>query len=169
MVEDVPRVLIVEDEWAFRQGLLAGLSQFTSRAHVVGAVANADEALSRVEAEPTDLVLLDLRIPQYPGAERRTETGLMLIRRLKAVPARPKVLILSGHFSETLFEALMVGANGYISKDDRFEAEELIEAIERIVEGEAFYGPEVAEIIRHGLATAQSHGARPLSDRHQRV
>src|SRR5438105_10926022 len=128
MAENVPRVLIVEDTWAFRQGLLAGLSQFTSRAHIVGAVANADEALSRVKAERPDLVLLDLRIPQYPGAEPRTETGLSLIGRLKAVPVRPKVLILSGHFSETLFEALMAGANGYISKDDRFEAEELIDA-----------------------------------------
>lgn len=64
--ERLPRVLVVEDNKINR--LVA--MQFLKRAKVIGAEAeNAEQAIAMLQADPYDLVLMDVRMPDMDGLE----------------------------------------------------------------------------------------------------
>jgi diguanylate cyclase (GGDEF)-like protein len=72
---------------------------------------NGTDAFERLQQTDVDLVLLDIEMPG--------KTGLELLRelRVKYSPAELPVIIVSGkHDSETVVEALGIGANDYVIK-----------------------------------------------------
>src|SRR5919112_152229 len=99
----MPRILVADDDDAVRYTLtetLAGVE-----ADVV-AVRDGREALARLRSEPFDLVLTDLRMP---GAD-----GMTVLREAMALPAPPKVVLVTAHGSErTAVEAMKLGAWDY--------------------------------------------------------
>jgi two-component system response regulator PrrA len=71
-------VMVVEDDGAIRQALTRGL---TACGHVVSAVSSGAEAVATFAANPTEVVVLDLGLPDMEG-----EAVLGVVRALGDVP-----------------------------------------------------------------------------------
>lgn len=116
------RVLIVDDEPLARmrlRGLLQGIAEPATV--VVGEAGDADEALHALNAQPADLVLLDMAMP---GRD-----GLKLARALKALPLPPAVVFVTAHAQHAL-AAFEVDAADYLTKPVR--KERLVDALLRV-------------------------------------
>jgi CheY-like chemotaxis protein len=105
-VELPSRVLLVDDEREFVQTLSERLS-----IRDLGSVAvyDGEQALSFVEEEEPEVIVLDLRMPGIDGIE--------VLRRIKADHPDIEVIILTGHGSEKDQEVCMeLGAFAYLQK-----------------------------------------------------
>lgn len=84
-------------------------------------------------AQAFRLVLIDLELPDGSGLE--------LLRELRDYPATKVVTSLYSD-DEHLFPALEAGADGYLLKEDRFEA--LVQELQRIIRGQPPLSPAIA-------------------------
>ncbi len=85
---------------------LAGLS--TNEAE------SAEIAVTRLETDPPDLVLTDLKLPNQSGVE--------LLKQIRTVLPRAEIAIMTGHGSiESAVDAMKLGAYDYIEKPFRVE------------------------------------------------
>ncbi len=101
-----PRVLVVEDEDAIREGLLDLLGQ---SGFEVDASADGHDALQRLEDGRYDLVLLDLMIPGVVGLE--------VLRRTRARGDTTPVLVLTAKGAEDdVVAGIEAGADDYVTK-----------------------------------------------------
>jgi DNA-binding NarL/FixJ family response regulator len=100
-----------------------------------------------VSAEPFQLILVDLELPDGSGLE--------LLSELAAYPATRIVTTLYSD-DEHLFPALQCGADGYLLKEDRFEV--LVEELQKIVRGQPPLSPAIA---RRLLTHFRSGDAQP--------
>src|SRR5512138_1927882 len=77
--------------------------------HAAAGAGGGREALARLAAEPFDVVVTDLRMPEVDG--------LAVLRAARARPAPPDVLLMTAHASaETAVEAMKAGAADYVTK-----------------------------------------------------
>jgi CheY-like chemotaxis protein/anti-sigma regulatory factor (Ser/Thr protein kinase) len=103
----MPTVLIVDDVAAQRQ-LAAGLIGRDPHWHTVFAC-NGKEALAQLAAEPVDLVLTDLLMPEMDGLE--------LLRAVRAgFPRIPVILMTAAGSEDAAVRALQEGAASYVPK-----------------------------------------------------
>lgn len=103
-------VLVVDDERHMRELLEIGLVQRGFRVH---AVADGIAALKLLEAEPVDVIVLDLMLPKVDGI-----TLLPMLRRATEAP----VLMLSAKSDvKTRVSGLESGADDYLSKPFEFD------------------------------------------------
>ncbi|MFZ4514681.1 MAG: response regulator transcription factor, partial [Geothrix sp.] len=83
---------------------------------------DAEAAVALAEAESPELAVLDLRMPG--------ESGLDLLRRLKAIDPTTKILMLTGYGSiATALEAVRLGAVHYLTKP--VDVDEILAAFDR--------------------------------------
>jgi DNA-binding NarL/FixJ family response regulator len=155
------RVLLVDDQGLFREGLRTLLS-VQSDFEVVGEAANGEEALRLAVGSQPDVVLMDVRMPVMDGV---TATA-----RLKASLPDCRVIILTTFDEdESIFDGLKAGAVGYLLKD--VSSEKLNEAIRAAAHGDYFLLPSitakvVAEFSRLAKAsTPVQEMSNPLSAR----
>src|SRR3990172_2805413 len=121
------RLLLVDDHALFREGLVSLLSyqpDFT----VVGEAEDAESALAQARALEPDIVLMDIELPG--------EDGVSAAQRLTTeMPAVTVVMLTVRDDSQTLFEAIQAGAQGYLVKNVR--SRELLEQLRGLARGEA--------------------------------
>ena len=99
---------------------------------VVGEATNGLGALTALTANPADVVLMDIRMPEMDGVEAT--------RRIVAAGLRTKVLVLTTFdLDEYVFAALKAGASGFMLKDAR--PDDLLNAIRSVAAGEAVVAP----------------------------
>ena len=99
---------------------------------VVGEATNGLGALTALTANPADVVLMDIRMPEMDGVEAT--------RRIVAAGLRTKVLVLTTFdLDEYVFAALKAGASGFMLKDSR--PDDLLNAIRSVAAGEAVVAP----------------------------
>lgn len=125
-------ILLVEDHAIFAQALLRMLQE---RGHLeISAVAtSAEEALEKIPDLEVDLVLVDVSLPQ--------RSGISLVIALHAKYPELPCVMLSGHASQHYARSsLAAGARGYLVKD---HANEILEGIERVLQGEIYVSEEV--------------------------
>jgi two-component system response regulator RegA len=104
--ETRPTLLLADDDVAFRSVLARAL---VNRGFEVRAAATGDEACALAEEDPPELAVVDLRMPG--------RTGLEVVRRLKALDAQTRVVVLTGYGSiATAVEAMKLGAIHYLVK-----------------------------------------------------
>ncbi|MBA2781340.1 MAG: response regulator transcription factor, partial [Rubrobacteraceae bacterium] len=121
------RLLLVDDHALFREGLISLLSYQDDFA-VVGEAENAESALGQARALEPDIVLMDIELPG--------EDGVAATRRLTTeLPAVTVVMLTVRDDSQTLFEAIKAGAQGYLVKNAR--SRELLEHLRGLARGEA--------------------------------
>ena len=131
------RVLVVDDQELVRDGFSVLLS-LCDDIDVVGQAANGVEAVALAINERPDVVLMDIRMPEMDGLEAT--------RRLAADSrtAACRVLILTTFdLDEYVFEALRLGASGFLLKDTR--REQLVEAVRVVARGDALLAPNVTK------------------------
>ena len=130
-------ILLADDHWAVRAGLHALLDR-EANLRVVGEAATGEEAIKQARALKPDVVLMDLVMPGIGGLEA--------VRRIAALHAGTKVLVLSGYLQEDrLLDALAAGAKGFVSKGS--PAENLTRAIRAVAHNEVFLDPSAAKVL----------------------
>lgn len=155
------KVLVVDDHPVVRKGLQTCLAK-QERIKVVGEAADGDEALQKTRELLPDVVLLDISMPRL--------NGLAVTELVRKETPSVKVLILSVHNNkEYIFRIIQSGAHGYVSKEA--SPEELLRAIESVVEGQAFFSPEIAraalnQFVRNG---GKKEPFAQLTDREREV
>ncbi|MES2910283.1 MAG: LytTR family DNA-binding domain-containing protein [Pseudomonadota bacterium] len=107
------RVLVVDDESLARARLRTLLGDCTQPAADVQAEAsNAVQAMTALQRDTFDVVLLDIHMP---GAD-----GLMLARNIAALPQPPAVVFVTAH-AEHAVQAFELEALDYLTKPVRLE------------------------------------------------
>jgi DNA-binding NarL/FixJ family response regulator/signal transduction histidine kinase len=135
------RVLLADDHPLFLDGLRNMLTAHGM--NVVGLARDGVEAAEQAIAVRPDLVLLDIQMPRCNGLEAA--------RRIKAsLPAATIVMLTVAASEESLFEALKLGASGYILKS--VSSEQFFDTLASLLRGEPVFSPEVAARILADLA-----------------
>jgi DNA-binding NtrC family response regulator len=116
------RILLVEDE----PNMVRTLTKILERRGLeVVTAANGRDALTRIDAEPVDVMVTDLNMPVMDG--------LSLLREIKEHPQRPAVVVLTGYGTvQSAVEAMKLGAADYLIKP--CNPEELLIVLERQLE-----------------------------------
>lgn len=142
------RVLIADDHPIVRAGLRAVIESADDIA-VVGEASTTSEAIAIVTASladdvnAIDLVLMDLRFGESPGAATNSGgvSATSAIRKLG--PRAPQVLVVTNYSSDSeVLGAITAGAVGYLLKDTA--PEELINGIRTAARGETVLSNQVA-------------------------
>ena len=109
-------LLVADDDQVARELLAEVLAGEGYRVRVA---AGGEECLRLAEAEPLDMALVDLRMPDLDG--------LAVLKRLAAVqPGLPVVILTAFATIETAIEAVRAGAYDYLSKPFRMEEIKLV-------------------------------------------
>ena len=110
------KLLVVDDEQSIRR---LCMTIGSSLAYNCNEAESAETAIQRLETDPPDLVLTDLKLPNQSGVE--------LLKQIKAVLPRTEVAIMTGHGSiESAVDAMKLGAYDYIEKPFRVEKMRLL-------------------------------------------
>jgi DNA-binding NarL/FixJ family response regulator len=127
------RVVIVDDQSLFREGLVA-LLRGHAEIDVVAEASSGEQALKACDQSRPDVVLMDMRMPGMDGPT--------CTREISARFPHTRVLALTTFDDdETVFAALRAGAAGYLLKD--VSRERLVEAILAAARGESVVQPSV--------------------------
>ena len=104
-----PSVLVVDDDACFREMVTALLAEWGYV--VVGEAGTAAEALARAGALRPELALVDIGLPDGDGFD--------LSRRLRELPAPPRVVLISADSrSASASAAQRAGATGFLHKHE---------------------------------------------------
>jgi len=119
LTKNFQSILLVDDSFVLRDRLSEAFQERGFRVLVAG---TCDEALEVFKTDPTDLAVVDLRMPG--------RTGLTVIADLKAIRADVQVLILSGFGSiATAIDAIRLGAVNFLPKPA--DADDILSAFKR--------------------------------------
>ena len=109
-------ILVVEDDAQIRNFICFTLE---AEAYVCRTAATAEEAMRLLAAEPIDLMLLDLGLPDLDGTE--------VIRRLRTWSEMPVIVVSARDQDREKVSVLDLGADDYLTKP--FSASELLARI----------------------------------------
>jgi DNA-binding NarL/FixJ family response regulator len=129
----VIRVLVADDEAIVRDGLRA-IVELEPDLKVVAEAADGAQAVELARTHDPDVALVDIRMPNVDGLEAT--------RRLLALPAPPRVIVLTTFdHNEYVYEAMRAGASAFLLKDVR--RGQLTDAIRKVVEGNTLVAPAI--------------------------
>ncbi len=128
------RIVLADDQPMLRMGFRMVFEAQTDM-EVVAEASDGREAVEIVRRTPTDVVLMDVRMPHLDGVEAT--------RRICSQPEPvPKVLILTTFdLDEYVFAGLRAGASGFLLKD--VPPPELLQGIRTVAAGDAIVAPTV--------------------------
>lgn len=130
------RVGLIEDHHLVREGLRLVLTQ--SGMEVVGESESVADAFELVERHRPDVILLDVSLADGDGVS--------LLRELHARSPQVHVVVLTMHRdAETVRQALLAGADGYVIKGAH--SGELVEAIKAVMRGERYLHTSVTSMV----------------------
>src|SRR4051812_41446638 len=120
------RVVLVDDHEMVIEGLKAMLLPFRARIRVVGHAVGVENALEVIKSLRPEIVLCDVRM--------KGGSGLDLCRAVRAHDPHRKIVLLSVYDDEQyLFQAMRVGASGYLLKG--INSDELVRQLEFVQDG----------------------------------
>jgi len=131
------KVLIADDHAVVRTGLSAMLGA-EKDILVTDQAKNGKEAVAKALANPPDVIVMDLRMPEMDGVEATVEL------RGKLPDARILVLTSFGE-ADDVAHALESGAAGAITKTA--EDAELVDVVRRIAAGEDYISPTLRKLL----------------------
>jgi DNA-binding NarL/FixJ family response regulator len=128
-------VLVADDETIVRDGLRT-IIELEDDLEVIAEAADGAEAVELARNLGPDVALVDIRMPSMDGLEAT--------RRLLALPAPPRVLVLTTFDrNEYVYAAMKAGASGFLLKDVR--RGQLTDAIRNAVTGETLVSPAITK------------------------
>lgn len=154
-------VAIVEDDAVVRNSL-ARLIGESPGIRCLLACATGEEALKRLGDLKPQVVLMDVNLPHMSGIE--------CTRKLKELLPDTQVLMLTVYDdSDHIFRALKAGASGYLLK--RAETEEVLAAIQDILEGGAPMSSQIARKVVQSFRAPEPHAdpAARLTEREEEI
>ncbi|RZL38298.1 MULTISPECIES: response regulator transcription factor [Pedobacter] len=150
------RIVLIEDDDILRMGYESLLSDVTDFS-VVNSYASYDLAKKQLEQDHPDVILLDI---QMPGTN-----GLQALPFIKKMLPQTNIVILTVFDSpELVFEALTMGAGGYLTKNST--SAKIIDAIREVSTGGGAMSTNVARIVMHSF---QKNLNSPLTKRETEI
>ena len=149
------RVVVAEDLFLLRDGLVRLVEAYGHR--VVAAVGTGPATLEALLQERPDVAIVDVRMPPT-NSDEGLQAALGARRQVPGLP----VLILSQHVEQLYARELLAdgeGGVGYQLKDRVFDAEQFMDALERVAGGGTALDPTVVAQL---LGRAQRRN--PLTD-----
>jgi DNA-binding NarL/FixJ family response regulator len=137
------RVALAEDSALLREGLIQIL--LGAGMDVIADYDNADELLPRVESDPPDIVLLDIRLPPT-----HTDEGMRAALQIRHKQPRVAVLVLSQYVEVGLAIQLLSDSAegvGYLLKDRISDVAEFIDAVRRVAAGGSAIDPKIVSTL----------------------
>ncbi|MCL4273365.1 MAG: response regulator transcription factor [Anaerolineales bacterium] len=153
------KVLLVDDHKIVRQGVRAYL-QTLADIQVVAEADSGSAAITAVEQNQPDVVLMDLEMPGDMDGIAATRQ----IRKLR--PETQVIVVTSHHQDEYIFPAVRAGAISYLLKD--IEPDELAAAIRKAAQGEAVLDSRVASRIVQELQGLRKDEINPFTELSER-
>jgi DNA-binding NarL/FixJ family response regulator len=142
------RVLLADDQALVRAGFRA-LLDAQDDIEVVGEADNGEAALRMATDLVPDVVLMDIRMPRMDGLEATRR--IVEDRQLD----RTRIVILTTFdVDEYVFEALRVGASGFLVKD--IEPEVLLQGVRAVARGDALLSPGVTRRLIGAFSASQA-------------
>lgn len=118
--QEMKRILIVEDN----KDIALLVERRLSKMFAVDVAVNGEDATVNINANPYDLIILDLSLPK--------KSGFDVLKDMRKKSAYPPVLILSGlNAVEDKVKGLKLGADDYLAKP--FDVKELVARIEALM------------------------------------
>ena len=149
-MSDKIKIFIADDHPIFRGGLRQ-LIETAPEMVVSGEAKDGAEAIERLLQASADVALLDIDMPKADGFEVLTalrEKGLTV-----------HVIFLTMHKDEQFLNAALdLGVKGFLVKDSA--AEEVIDCINAVVNGEEFISPQLTSFLLKRLRLAQESRAQ---------
>lgn len=128
------RVLVVDDQSFFREGLVSLLSLEADIA-VVGQATNGKVAIAQTAALQPDVILMDIRMPDCDGVTATREI-------LRSYPWIRILVLTTFDEDEFVWESLKAGAMGYLLKNT--PSGQVADAIRTLHRGHSQLGPTIA-------------------------
>lgn len=141
------RVLIADDHKLFRQGLMSLMRTRDDLVEVVAEAGSGEEAIRLVEQFRPDIVLMDIFMPQGDGMFATRDI-------CSRFPKTAVVMLTSSENEEHLYEAMHLGASGYLLKN--LDADELFDLLVRVTHGEVAMTRAMASRLLKGMAGGRS-------------
>lgn len=160
--DDRTRVFLLDDHEVVRDGLRT-LVESTGRFRVVGDASTCADALTRAKAVRPDIALIDVQLPDGSGVEVCREMRSMF-------PELACLMLTSFSDEEAMLESVVAGAAGFVLKQVR--SRELLDAVERVADGEVLLDPKAVERQRAILQRASKsddHRLESLSPVERRI
>lgn len=156
-MDDVDKISIAvaDDHKLFRNGIEALLHD-DDRFHVIGGVDNRVDLLKLLKENKTDIVLLDISLPN--------ESGLDILTDIQEQYPDIKCIMLTMHEEiHYVKESLKKGAYGYLLKDSG--EQELKYAIIGVHEGKKHFKDKISDLLVEDMSKPDSNANPILSDR----
>jgi DNA-binding NarL/FixJ family response regulator len=139
-------VVVADDQRLLRTGFRVILDAEPDIT-VVGEAADGRAAVDVVTRRKPDVVLMDIRMPELDG--------LQAAERILAETGTAVVMLTTFDLDEYIYEALRIGASGFLLKDT--PSDRLLDAIRVAAAGEALLAPSITR----RLIARFTHAARP--------
>ena len=151
------RVLLADDHTIVAQGLASLLRDDFD---LVGTVGDGQALIDAAQRLRPDVIVADMAMPVMDGLEA--------LHRLKAARIDAKVIFLTMHADAQLAtEALRAGASGYVLK--HAAGEELITAIQEVLQGRTYLTPLIAKDVITSLMAPEKQATVTLTPRQREV
>jgi len=158
------KVMLAEDQNLVREGICS-LLELSDKIEVVGQVEDGSEVVQGVKRFQPDVLLLDIRMPKMTGIE-----ALHALQENSITV--PSIILTTFDDNQLVLEGLQAGAKGFLLKDVTLDS--LVNAIEKVHQGETLVQPTITNRILKGLSglnsdQEQSDLTEPLSPKELEV
>lgn len=152
MNQDAASIMLVDDHPLLRKGLQQ-LIELSDNLELVAQAGSGAEALRLAPDLDPDLILLDLNMQGMDGLET--------LEKLRAAEVTSRIVMLTvSDADEDVIAAISRGADGYLLKD--MEPEELLNQIERALEGKMVMSEAVTQALATAIRRPQPNSAAKL-------
>lgn len=135
------KILLVDDHAIVSDGLQA-LLQVVDGLEIVNKLASGDFALAYLKQHEVDLLITDYSMPDMDG--------LTLVKKARQIKPELKIIVLSMHDEVVIIrEMLSAGVDGYVLK--KYAQQELVNAIEMVINGKQYWSAEVNKALLSSL------------------
>jgi len=143
------RIVVAEDLYLLRDGLVRLIEAFGHE--IVASVGTGPETLAALLEYRPDVAIVDVRMPPT-FSDEGLQAALAARRQIPGLP----VLILSQHVEQLYARELLAdgtGGIGYLLKDSVFNAEQFMDAVERVARGGTAMDPAMVAKLLVGNST----------------
>ena len=151
------KILIVDDHKMIREGICSMLELYSDKYGFIVDIAETGElAIKKAKEDNYDLIIMDYRLPGL--------NGVRSTREIRKQNPKTKILALSNYDEFANITSMMkAGAKGFILKN--IGSDELLLAIESILNGKTYYSSDVAlKLINYDPASSKSKRKKAIYD-----